>query len=90
MKTTIIGIVLAFFCMQISFAQNSAGEQQLINISKEKWEWMADKNADTLKYLFHEKAVFVHMEEPGEPNRNSILLKAVAFGIRKLIFTKFR
>lgn len=61
MKTTIIGIVLAFFCIQISFAQNSAEEQQLINISKEKWEWMADKNADTLKYLFHEKAVFVHM-----------------------------
>lgn len=61
MKTTIIGLVLAFIGMQISFAQNSAEEQQIINLSKVKWQWMADKNADTLKYLFHEKAVFVHM-----------------------------
>jgi len=61
MKTTIIGLVLAFICMQISFGKNSAEEQQIINLSKAKWQWMADKNADTLKYLFHEKAMFVHM-----------------------------
>ena len=36
-------------------------EQEIINLSKEKWQWMADKNVDTLDNLFHEKAVFVHM-----------------------------
>lgn len=36
-------------------------EQEIINLSKEKWQWMADKNADTLATLFHEKAQFVHM-----------------------------
>lgn len=36
-------------------------EQELINLSRKKWAWMADKKADTLANLFHEKSVFVHM-----------------------------
>jgi hypothetical protein len=61
MKTTITAILLIFFSAQFSFAQGTTAEQEIINLSKEKWQWMADKNADTLKYLFHEKAMFVHM-----------------------------
>ena len=61
MKTTIIGLFLIFMIVQWSFAQNSATEQEIINLSKEKWQWMSDKNADMLDNLFHEKAVFVHM-----------------------------
>ncbi|MBU1097067.1 MAG: nuclear transport factor 2 family protein, partial [Bacteroidetes bacterium] len=30
-------------------------------LSKQKWEWMSEKNVDTLDNLFHEKSVFVHM-----------------------------
>jgi hypothetical protein len=36
-------------------------EQQVIDLSKQKWLWMADKNVDSLKVLFDAKAVFVHM-----------------------------
>ncbi len=36
-------------------------EQEVINLSKEKWLWMAERRVDTLEALFHEKAVFVHM-----------------------------
>jgi hypothetical protein len=36
-------------------------EQKIIALSKEKWGWMADRNAATLDALFHEKSVFVHM-----------------------------
>ena len=36
-------------------------EQELIALSKKKWQWMSDKNADTLSTLFHDKAKFVHM-----------------------------
>ena len=36
-------------------------EQEVINLSKEKWRWMSDKEVETLNALFHEKAVFVHM-----------------------------
>ena len=36
-------------------------EQEIKDLSKQKWQWMADKNVDTLANLFHEKAEFVHM-----------------------------
>jgi hypothetical protein len=36
-------------------------EQELINLSKEKWRWMSEPKIDSLAALFHEKAVFVHM-----------------------------
>ena len=36
-------------------------EQEIITLSKDKWQWMANKDVDKLKQLFHEKAVFVHM-----------------------------
>ncbi|NUQ26361.1 MAG: DUF4440 domain-containing protein [Saprospiraceae bacterium] len=36
-------------------------EQEIIDLSKQKWQWMADKNADVLDELFHEKSMFVHM-----------------------------
>jgi len=36
-------------------------EQEVINLSKEKWRWMSEREVDTLDALFHEKAVFVHM-----------------------------
>jgi hypothetical protein len=67
MKTIIIGLLLIIFGLQSSFAQNqsaksfTAAEQEIVNLSKEKWQWMADKNADKLADLFHEKSMFVHM-----------------------------
>lgn len=36
-------------------------KQKLINLSKQKWQWMAECNVDSLDLLFHENAVFVHM-----------------------------
>jgi len=41
--------------------QNVNLEQEVINLSKEKWRWMSEREVDTLDALFHEKAVFVHM-----------------------------
>jgi len=41
--------------------ENKQMEQELINLSKEKWRWMAERKVDTLDALFYEKAVFVHM-----------------------------
>lgn len=39
----------------------SKSEQELIDLSKQKWQWMAERNVNSLDALFHEKAVFVHM-----------------------------
>ena len=36
-------------------------EQELINLSKQKWQWMSERKVDSLDALLHEKAVFVHM-----------------------------
>ena len=40
---------------------NANLEQEVINLSKEKWRWMSERNVNSLAALFHEKAVFVHM-----------------------------
>lgn len=60
MRSTILGLLIVFVSAQ-TFAQNSASEQEVIKLSKEKWQWMADKNVDKLKDLFDDKSVFVHM-----------------------------
>ena len=41
--------------------QNPNLEKELINLSKEKWRWMSERNMDSPEALFHEKCVFVHM-----------------------------
>ena len=44
-----------------SAAPPTKAEQEVLDLSKEKWRWMSEKKADTLATLFHDKAVFVHM-----------------------------
>ena len=70
MKTLNMSLI-AVASFQFSFAQEkksttvsptyTAIEQEVIQLSKQKWEWMADKNADKLTPLFDDKSVFVHM-----------------------------
>ena len=59
MKRSII-VLLVIMMAQFTFAQ-SAAEQEIINLSKQKWQWMADKNVDKLASLFHDESKFVHM-----------------------------
>lgn len=61
MKAIIMGLFLIIVGAQWAFAQHSATEQEIIDLSKEKWQLMADKNVDVLNNLFHEKSVYVHM-----------------------------
>ncbi|MBB1286163.1 SMP-30/gluconolactonase/LRE family protein [Flavisolibacter sp. BT320] len=71
MKALIFGLFLLLAGVQLSFAQSvqdsiskkkhTKAEQEIINLSKAKWDWMADKKVDTLSTLFHEKSMFVHM-----------------------------
>ena len=44
-----------------AFTNFTHSEREIIDLSREKWQWMADKKADTLATLFHEKSMFVHM-----------------------------
>jgi len=66
MKKLILGLCFLVMSMQWSYAQQanqnpSPAEQEIINLSKQKWLWMADKNVDSLSVLFDAKAMFVHM-----------------------------
>lgn len=62
MKALFVGLIAFISGMQLSFAQNSTeAEKEVINLSEEKWRWMANKSVDTLANLFHDKSVFVHM-----------------------------
>jgi quercetin dioxygenase-like cupin family protein/ketosteroid isomerase-like protein len=50
-----------YFDAKTAAMSSTNAEQEIIQLSKEKWGWMSAKNVDTLAALFHEKAVFVHM-----------------------------
>lgn len=55
-------IILSFVLFSsISLFAQSKTEQELIQLSKDKWQWMADKDVDKLGKLFDDKAKFVHM-----------------------------
>lgn len=71
MKAFIIGLSLFSMGILSTSAQTTqandaatnltATEQEITNLSKDKWQWMADKNVDKLTALFDEKSMFVHM-----------------------------
>jgi ketosteroid isomerase-like protein len=56
-------LFIAFFLLgtTFSFAQSSKDAETVLQLSKDKWQWMADKNVDKLEKLFDAKAKFVHM-----------------------------
>ncbi|VXB90706.1 conserved exported hypothetical protein [Flavobacterium sp. 9R] len=60
MKKSIFGLLMFALFTANTFAQNTT-EQEVIQLSKDKWQWMADKNVDKLTPLFDDKSVFVHM-----------------------------
>lgn len=60
MKKLVFGLFLVLSGIQITVAQ-SATDKEIIQLSKDKWQWMADKNVGLLDSLFHEKSMFVHM-----------------------------
>ena len=42
-------------------AAQTSTEQEVIQLSKNKWQWMADKDVAKLEPLFHDRSKFVHM-----------------------------
>jgi len=56
--------------------QNVNLEQVVIDLSREKWRWMSERNVDTLGALFHEKSVFVHMGGSWGKEREMEIIKS--------------
>ncbi|KQB42535.1 nuclear transport factor 2 family protein [Flavobacterium aquidurense] len=61
MKKSLFGLLVLILMANNSFAQNTIAEKEVIHLSQQKWQWMADKNVDKLTPLFDDKSVFVHM-----------------------------
>lgn len=73
MKAKILGLFIFIMIVQSSYGQqpptetiktstsNTPAQQEVIDLSKKKWDWMANKNVDSLNVLFDDKAMFVHM-----------------------------
>ncbi len=59
MKTNIKILALLLICSISTFAQDTA--EEIKTLSKNKWQWMADKDVDKLSKLFDNQAMFVHM-----------------------------
>ncbi len=64
-KRTIFSLFLIFSAVQFCTAQTTPAptkeQQEILDLSKAKWQWMSDKKADTLSNFFLDKSVFVHM-----------------------------
>lgn len=58
-------------------------DQDVIHLSKEKWDWMAACNVDLLDALFHDKAVFVHMGGSWGKERELDIIKSGGIHYKK-------
>ena len=83
MRKTTIAILILTVWAQLSFAQNAATEQEIKDLSKEKWQWMADKNVDKLTTLFHDKSKFVHMSGTWKKKEELEIIKTGSIWYKK-------
>jgi hypothetical protein len=61
MRAAIISLFALATSAPWASAQQVSVEQEIVDLSRQKWQWMAEQNADTLATLFHDQARFVHM-----------------------------
>ncbi len=82
MKKTFLGLFIIIMSVQWSFAQSvttktfTKAEQEIVNLSKEKWQLMADKNVDKLATLFHDDSRFIHMSGTWGKERELEIIKS--------------
>ena len=75
MKILSIGLFLFVICAQ-SFAQTATVEQEIKELSKAKWEWMADKDVEKLAVLFDDRSKFVHMSGSWKKERELEIIES--------------
>jgi len=58
-------------------------DKVLLDLSKQKWTWMAEKNVDALEGLFHEKSMFIHMGGTWDRKRELEIIKSGGIHYKK-------
>ncbi|AFK05525.1 hypothetical protein Emtol_0255 (plasmid) [Emticicia oligotrophica DSM 17448] len=78
-------LIITFFLLgtTFSFAQTSKDEQTVMQLSKDKWQWMADKDVDKLKDLFDNKAKFLHMSGTWKKDEELEIIKTGSIWYKK-------
>ncbi|WP_303491997.1 nuclear transport factor 2 family protein [Saccharophagus degradans] len=61
---------------QNASAPHSKQAAELIALSKQKWQWMANKNVEALASLFHQESKFVHMSGSWKKERELEIIKS--------------
>ena len=89
MKVSMTGLCFLVMSVMSTYAQssttknNASEEQEIINLSKEKWQWMADKNVEKLAVLFHDKSKFVHMSGTWKKDEELDIIKTGSIWYKK-------
>lgn len=88
MKQSMLGFCLLVMTVVSSNAQTSTKslskeEQEVVNLSKDKWQWMADKDVDKLAVLFHDQSKFVHMSSTWRRDEELEIIKTGSIWYKK-------
>lgn len=76
MKKLVIGLFVVLMAFPFCIAQDASVEQTITDLSKAKWEWMADKDVDKLATLFHDQSKFVHMSGSWKKERELEIIES--------------
>jgi Domain of unknown function (DUF4440) len=60
LRRSVLGLAL-LLCGATGAAAQASATDELVQLSKNKWQWMAAKDVAKLEPLFHERSKFVHM-----------------------------
>lgn len=85
MKINQLIVLFILFGTSFSFAQYSKAEQEVLQLSKDKWQWMADKNVDKLAELFDAEAKFVHMSGSWKTDRELEIIESGSIWYKEAI-----
>jgi len=80
------------FLQQSVFAQQDTAkpvlnynktEQEVLDLSRQKWQWMADKDVAKLEPLFHNQSKFVHMSGTGKKEEELEIIRTGSIWYKK-------
>jgi hypothetical protein len=83
MKKIMAAVSIILMLGQASIAQSSKEEQKILQLSKDKWQWMADKNVEKLEPLFDDKSKFVHMSGTWKKQEELDIIKSGSIWYKK-------
>ncbi len=83
MKNALLGALFVLLFAQCSTTKKYYSEAEVIQLSKDKWQWMADKDLAKLEPLFHENARFVHMSGTWGKARELEIIKSGSIWYKK-------